>query len=59
MIGIEFRVGRILGVRPHSQCGRAMYGRYSKGRVEEGFQGNARHIGADTLRVDRGGGDAN
>ena len=59
MIGIEFRVGRLLGVRSYSQCGRAMYGRYSIGRVEEGFQENSRQIGADTLRVDRGGRDAN
>jgi hypothetical protein len=57
MIGIEFRVGRILRVRSHSQGSRAMDGRYSKGRVEEGFQENARQIGADTLRVDRGGRD--
>ncbi len=52
MIGIEFRVGRLLGVRSHSQCSRAMYGRYSKGRVEEGFQENTHQISADTLRVD-------
>src|SRR5438876_1836132 len=37
MIGIEFRVGRLLGVRSHSQYSRVMYGRYSKGCVEEGF----------------------
>src|SRR5215813_11025627 len=54
MISIEFRVGRLLGVRRHPQCGRAMDGRYSKGRVEEGFQENAREIGTDTLRVDLG-----
>ena len=54
MISIEFRVGRFLRVRSHAQCSRAMYGRYSIGRVEERFQENAHQIGADTLRVNPG-----